>query len=327
MRRKGIILGLVLLVSAAALATGQPGNIDIRSTLVGTRVYLDDAYVGDADLFIEDVPPGEHIIILRQGSQRIRGEFTLKPGELLMVEGRFEESRIVDLRQIAKEEAEKRAEAARKEEAERKAAEAELKKQEQLAQKKGREEKKKTEKKAEERKPVVAVAKPAKTAEEDRQTQHLNIIRVDFEEAGSVDVKVTPRVNQKIVTNFNDSSSSTGNIYRSKQNLLLCEGGDCSRDWTGRFFYFDDTGKRDAFLLRWRETVFTGITPEGTSKVEVDLCVNGDCKRSSYSGGSGASVQTMVDRYVLNFNRSVLTVRRSDLLKAITDAGRKPPDF
>ena len=324
MMRKGILFGLVLLAAVSAVAEDQPGNIDIRSTLVGTRVYLDDAYVGDADIFLEEVPPGEHIVILRQGSQRLRGEFQLKPGELLMLEGRFDESRIVDLRQIAKEEAEKRAEAARKAEAERKAAEAESKKQEQLAQKKG---KKKPEKKAEEKSAVVAVAKPSKPAENDVQGSHLNILRVDFEESGRVDVKITPRVNQKIVTNFTDNASTSGKMYRSKQNYILCDGSDCFRDWTGRFFYFDDTGKRDAFLVRWRETVFSGITPSGTSKVEVDLCVNGDCKRSAFATEGGAAVQAVVDRYVLSFNRSVLSIRRADLLQEIRDKGGKVPEF
>lgn len=322
MLRNAVVLGFVLIAGVSAMAEDQPGNIDIRSTLVGTRVYLDDAYVGDADLFLEEVPPGEHIIILRQGSQRVRGEFKLKPGELLMLEGRFDESRIVDLRQIAKEEAEKRAEAARKAEADRKAAEAEAKKQEQLAQKKGKKADKKQEKKA-----IVAVAKPTKSADEDALGSHVNILRVEFELSGDVGVKVTPRVNQKIVTNFNDSSSTTGTMYRSKQNYVLCEGDGCFRDWTGRFFYFDDTGKRDAFLIRWRETVFSGITPQGTSKVEVDLCVNGDCKRAAYATEGGAAVRSIVDRYVVSFNRSTLIVRRADLVKEITDKGGKVPDF
>jgi hypothetical protein len=326
MIRRLLILFLLLFAAVPAIADDQPGNIDIRSTLIGTRVYLDDAYVGDADIFLEEVPPGEHIIILRQGSQRLRGEFTLKPGELLMLEGRFEESRIVDLRQVAKEEAEKRAAAARAAETERKAAEVEAKKQEQLAQKKGKKPDKKAEKKADEKKAVVATAKPTR-AEDGGQASHLNILRVDFEAAGDTDIKVNPRVNQKIVTNFSDNSSTSGKLYRSRQNYVLCEGSGCSRDWTGRFFYFDDTGKRDAFLIRWRETVFSGITPQGTSKVEVDLCVNGDCKRSSFDREGGAEVQAVVDRYILSFNRTRLTVRRADLLKEITDKGGRAPEL
>lgn len=338
MRFRGGLLSLVALLvvtAVASFAEDQPGNIDIRSTLIGTRVYLDDAYVGDADIFLEDVPAGQHIIILRQGSQRIRTEVTLKPGELLMLEGRFEESRIVDLKQVAREEAEKRAEAERLAAAQR-AADAEQKKQEQAAEKKKESKKaepKKAEsrkaepKKAEEKKVVVATAKATTEPGSEQRDLHLNIIRVDFEEnPQGIEVKVVPRVNQKIVTNFNDSSSSTGKIVRKKE-FVLCEGEGCFRDWTGRFFYFDDTGKRDAFLLRWRETVFTGMTPSGTSKVDIDLCVNGDCKRVAYSNESGAAVQTVMDRYVLNFNRKVLTIRRADIMKEITNAGGKVPDF
>lgn len=323
------------MTAVGAMAADQPGNIDIRSTLVGTRVYLDDAYVGDADIFIEDVPPGEHVIILRQGSQRIRGEFKIRPGELLMLEGRFAESRIVDLRQIAREEAEKRAEAARKAEEQQRAAEAESKKREQLDQKTERVEKKaekkaekKEEKKTEQQKTAVAVAKPSPGIEEERRDLHLNILRVDFHEtAGGTDVRVTPKANEKVVTNFNDSAYSSGKMYRSKQNDVLCEGSGCSRDWTGRFFYFDDAGKRDAFLIRWRETVFTGITPSGTSKVEVDLCVNGDCKRAEYTNEQGPVVRAQIDRYALTFNRSMLTIRRADIMKEITRSGGQVPDY
>ncbi len=174
----------------------------------------------------------------------------------------------------------------------------------------------------------MAVARPAKGAEEERRDLHLNILRVDFEEAADgVDLKITPRINQRIVTNFNDNALSSGKMYRSKQNYVLCQGDECFREWTGRFYYFDDTGKRDAFLIRWRETVFTGITPSGTSKITADLCVNGDCKRMSFDASSGPAVQSRVDRYVLALNKKALTIRRTDILKEITDAGGKAPDF
>lgn len=330
MRFRGYLLFVVLAVAAAAAyaAEQQPGNIDIRSTLVGARVYLDDAYVGDADLFLEDVPPGDHMILMRQGGQRIVGNFSLKPGEMLMLEGRFEETRIVDLKQVAREEAMRRAEEERKAEAERKAAEAERgkKKEPQTAKAEPRKaEPKKPEpaKKAEPKKAVVAAAKTGRTPEEERRELHLNIIRVDFEESG-IDLKITPKVNQKIVTNFNDSKAAGGKIYRSKQNYVLCEGGGCYRDWTGRFFYIDDTGKRDAFLIRWKETVFTGITPGGTSKQEMDLCLNGDCKRVALSG---ETMQGAIDRYVLSWTKTAFIIRRSDLLKEFTDAGAKVPEF
>jgi hypothetical protein len=126
------------------------------------------------------------------------------------------------------------------------------------------------------------------------------------------------------VINFTDSKSSSGKFYRNKQNVMLCEAGDCSRDWTGRFFYVDDTGKRDAFLIRWKETVFTGITPGGTSKQELDLCLNGDCKRIALAG---ETVQGNIDRYVLSWNKSAFIIRRADIVKEISDAGGKVPEF
>src|SRR5512138_3284737 len=173
MRLKVFFLFFMLTAAAASIAADQPGNIDIRSTLVGARVYLDDAYVGDADIFLEDVPSGDHMILMRQGGQRIVGNFSLKPGEMLMLEGRFEEQRIVDLKQVAREEAQRRAETERKE-AEVRKAEPEPKKAEP----------KKTEKKAEAKKAepkkavVVASAKTSRSAEEERRDSHVNLIRV-----------------------------------------------------------------------------------------------------------------------------------------------------
>jgi len=322
MRFKGYLLIAILAIATVAFAAEQqPGNIDIRSSLVGARVYMDDAYVGDADLFLEEVPPGDHMILMRQGGQRIIGQFSLKPGEMLMLEGRFEESRIVDLKQVAREEAERRAAEERKAEAERKAAaEAEKGKK-----KEAKAEPKKTEpKKTEPRKPVVASAKVAKGPEEERRELHVNIIRVDFAEGSGTDIKITPKVNQKVVTNFNDSKSAGGKLIRSKQNYVLCEGGGCYRDWTGRFFYIDDNGKRDAFLIRWKETIFTGITPAGTSKQEMDLCLNGDCKRIAFAG---ETMQGNIERYVLSWTKSAFIIRRADILKEISDAGAKVPEF
>ncbi len=310
----------VLVVFGAAHAedeSDQGANIDIRSTLVGTRVYLEDTYVGDADLFLESVLPGEHMIIMRQGSQRIAGQFKVKAGETLMLEGRFEEKRIVDLKQVAREDAAKRAEAERKAEDERKAAEADRKKREQQA--KVPEPKKKPETK----KVVVASAKPAASQADERLASYLTLLRVDFEERGT-EMKISSRANAKSTTNFTDNSSASGKVYRSKQNYTLCEGSDCSRDWNGRFFYVDDAGKRDAFLVRWREKIFSGITPQGTSKMEMDVCLNGDCKRINFQSDG---MQVPLERYVLIWAKNNFTIRRADLLKEITDTGGRVPEF
>ena len=326
---KRFVLLLMLLSAASAAAAADKatpapapiGHVDIRSTLVGARVYFDDTYVGDADLFVEDVPPGDHMITMRQGSQRIFGQFSLKPGETLMLEGRFEENRIVDLREVAREEAAKRAEAERKAEADRKAMEAEHKKKEAPAPKQA------AKKKPDQKKVAAAAgAKAAKSADEERMDLHANILRADFAESpSSFDVTVTPKINQKIITNFSDSKSSTGKLMRTKQGMVLCETGSCLRDWTGRFFYIDELGKRDAFLIRWKETVFTGVTPHGTSKVVMDVCLNGDCKSFDLNGE--ASSQNTIDRYVLSWTKKAFIIRRSDIVKEITDAGGTVPDF
>lgn len=322
-----VVLAVLFAVGAAYAAeqAEQSANIDIRSTLVGTRVYLGDTYVGDADLFLESVPSGEHMIIMRQGSQRISGSFKVKTGETLMLEGRFEENRIVDLKQVAREDAARRAEQERKAEAERRAAEEERRAAETEHKKKEPAAKVEEKKKPEQKKPVIASAKPAKSQTEERQDSYLTLLRVDFEEKSGTEINISARANAKSTKNFTDNSSTSGKLIRSKQNYTLCEGTGCTRDWTGRLFYIDEAGKRDAFLVRWRETIFSGITPQGTSKMEMDLCLNGDCKHIVYQ--TGGTTQLSMDRYVLIWAKNNFTIRRADLLKEITDAGGNVPEF
>ncbi len=335
MRFKGFALFLILLfggiAGAADQTSPQDGNIDVRSTLVGTRVYLGDAYVGDADIFLENIAAGEHMITMRQGSQRITGMFTLKPGETLMLEGRFEENRIVDLKEVAREEAAKRAEAEKKAEVERKA-EAEREKEREKEKKKPAavaakpEPKKHEAKKPEPKKPVVATKQ--RNPEEERRDLHVNILKVEYtEDPVGVELKFAAKANTKVVTNFNDSSLISGKLYRSKQNYVLCEGTGCSRDWTGRFFYIDDVGKRDAFLIRFRQSVFSGITPSGTTADVMDICLNGDCSQIKYSPGAGGVMQSAIGRYTISWAKSSFILRRTDLMREIIDAGGKFPDL
>jgi len=319
MRVRELVIVLVLSLSSAGLAADQekggPGSIDVRSSQVGGRVYIDNEYKGDADIFIEDVKPGEHVISVRHGGQTVVGQFILNPNETMMLEARFEEGRIVDLKNIAREEASKRAEVERK-------AEAERKKKEDATQAKTEEKKKPEPKKA-----VVAVPKIQKSPEEDRRSAYLSIIRFNVEDAGTTDIKVTTKINTKTVTNFNDSKNIAGKLYRSKKNDLLCETGSCSRDWNGRFFYIDENGKRDAFLIRWKETVFTGVTPLGTTKLEMDICLNGECKHLVYAAEGGSAAQNVIDRYLLSWTKTAFIIRRADMVKEITDAGGKIPEF
>jgi hypothetical protein len=242
----------------------------------------------------------------------------------MMLEARFDEHRIVDLKDIAREEAAKRAEVERK-------ADSERKKKEDAAQAKSdvkTDVKTDVKKKPDQKKAVVAaVPKPHKTAGDDRRDVFLNIIRVDIEDVGVSDLKVTQKINTKTVTNFNDSKNVTGKLFRSKQNDLLCESGSCSRDWNGRFFYIDESGKRDAFLIRLKETVFTGVTQMGTSRMDMDLCLNGECKSIAYTGEGGKVVQSAIDRYLLSWTKTTFIIRRADMVKEITDAGGNIPDF
>ncbi len=348
--KKVFLMVMVLLAWSAAFAGEKAapvaGHIDIRSTLVGARVYFDGTYVGDADLFVEDVPPGEHAITMRQGSQRIFGQFIVKPGETLMLEGRFEENRIVDLKEFAREEAARRAEeerkaeaarkgeAARKAEAERKAVEdrkIEAERQAAEAEQRNKESAasaKKVDKKPGAKKTVAAAsaAKAAKSPEEARRDRNVNLVRVDFADSPTTyGVSVAPKINQQVIANFTDSKSSTGKLMRTKQGQVLCEAGACLREWTGRFFYIDESGKRDAFLIRWKEALFSGVDPRESTKVEMDVCLNGDC--TTFQNSGAGTDQGTIDRYVLNWTTKHFIIRRADIAREITDAGGKVPDF
>jgi hypothetical protein len=59
----------------------------------------------------------------------------------------------------------------------------------------------------------------------------------------------------------------------------------------------------------------------------MDLCLNGDCKRLVYPSDGSAPAPSTIDRYVLSWTKTVFIIRRSDLLKEITDAGGKVPEF
>lgn len=294
----------------------QAGNFDIRSGQVGSRVYLDNEYKGDADIFIENVPAGEHIITVRSGSRTIGGQFILKAGETMMLDARFEEMRVVDLRDVAREEAAKRAEAERRVETEKKG-DAEHKKKEAA-------EPPVVKKPAPQKKIAATEAKkPQKSPEQELRDAYMNILRADFTEGGA-GVSVAVRQNQKAVSGFTDSKSATGQTYLTKQGVLLCGTAPCVHDWMGRFFYTDENGKRDAFLIRWKATIFSGITPEGNAKREMDVCLNGQCRKVIMGNQPN---QHAMERYVVTASKTSFTIRRADMIKDITDAGEQAPEF
>ena len=275
------------------------GKVLVKSAVPDARVFVDDVYKGRPDGIIENIMVGERVISCRTESQSVSGSFTVKRDEVLKLEARFNEGRIVSLVEREKpeqEEAEKKPKAA--------VPKAAVPKPEKP------------------KKPVVEVKKEErKSPREERRELHLNIIKAYFENIENEAVRVTHKINTKVISKYTEKKNQTGAYYRTKQGLLLCDAGPCERQWSSTFVYTDEGGKGDAFGLTWRETVFNGITPQGTSKRELLLCLNGAC--NTYADTAAGDVPQKLDlgKYQVSWTKSSMVIRRSDILKEITDAG------
>jgi len=220
--------------------------------------------------------------------------------ETLRLEERFDEQQLVDTTEAERAEAarRKKTEAAKLEEQRRAAAEV---------------------KKPEIKKPESKRAE-TKNSKEAFHNLHLNIIKV-YPETDVPELHVTSKVNPQVITKYVEKKDQSGKYYRTKQGMLLCEAGLCKKEWSATFVYTDEAGKADAFLVRWREITFNGMTPAGTSKRELEVCLNGACqKREDNSAADTVSEMTM-DRYSLGWTKSLIVIRRADLLKQLLEAG------
>jgi hypothetical protein len=274
------------------------GKILVKSAVPDARVFVDDVYKGRPDSVIENILVGERVISCRTESQSVSGSFTVKKDEVLKLEARFNEGRIVSLVEREKpeqEEAEKKPKAA-------------------VPKAVPRPEKPK--------KPVVEVKKEErKSPGEERRELHLNVIKIYFENIENEAVRVTHKINAKVIAKFAEKKSQTGTYYRTKQGLLLCDAGPCERQWSSTFVYSDETGKSDTFGLTWREMVFNGITPQGTSKRELVVCLNSACSNYADTASADAAQKLDQGRYHITWSKSSMIIRRSDIMKEVLDAG------
>jgi len=327
---------LTVLMFAAAVMAAEPGektgNLEVSSSLIGTRVYVDDTYKGDADLFIENVSVGQHTIICRQGSQTITDTFTLQEGETLKLKALFDSSKIVNIREAERLEAErKKKEAQAKAEAEKQAekqeakARADAKRQEELK-KQAEEARRAEELRRSEAKKTEVKRVEQKSATEERRELHLNIIKVYIEDMDQ-DLRVSHKSNQKVVGKYAERKSQTGKYHRTKMDLLLCDAGPCVKEWAASFSYTDESGKTDAFTISWKEVVFNALTPSGTNKRDLQWCLNGACKKLEDASAEDKTRESALDRYVAIWTKSSVAIRRSDIAQEITAAGKSLEDY
>jgi hypothetical protein len=277
----------------AELTIVRYGKLSVKSTVPDAKVYVDDTYKGPADNVIDSIMVGEHTISCRTDTKTVSGKFSVKRDETLRLEARFEENKIVVLvehEKVEKVEPEKKVKAEPKIEKPKKAA---------------------VEVKHEEKRDPV----------EERRELHLNMIKVFFDNIDTQDVRITHKTNPKVIAKFGEKKDQTGTYYRTKKNILLCDAGPCQQQWSATFQYTDEKNVTDSIGLTWKQTVFNGITPAGTSKRDLLYCLNNDCKTLEDVTAAGAPLSAAMGRYRITWSKNSLVIRRSDIMKEITDSG------
>jgi hypothetical protein len=304
-------------VSNAQERTAQPeqdteltivkyGSVVVKSTIPDAKVFIDDVYKGVAENTIESVIVGEHVISCRTEIKRVSGVFSVKKNETLRLEARFDEGRLVAA-PAAVEKVEK------------------AEKPEPVKPKKVEPVKHEKPKKPA---PVVQVKREEpKDPQEERRKLHLTTMKIFFEVTPSQEIHVDHKANEAVISKYSENKSLTGRYYRTKQNVLLCDTGPCEMGWTVSFLYADEAGKSDAFLLTWKEIVFNGITPAGTSKRVLEWCLDGVCNK--FEDTSAADTEQMQDmgRYKLSWSKTAVIIRRTDIMIEIAAAGKSLSDY
>lgn len=273
------------------------GSVQVKSALPDAKVFIDDVYKGMANTLIENVIAGEHAVSVVQEDKTVTGRFTVRKNETLKLEARFHEGKLVSPSAEQDEAAKKKRELEAAKKLEKKKAEAE-----------------------------TGGRKPEKSPVDERRDLHMNVFKIEFRNRESQEVGITPRANPKVVSGYAESKGQTGKYYRTKSGLLVCEAGPCVQEWTTKFFYTDENGKRDAFLITWKQTVFSGMTPTGTSNREITWCLNGNCKKAGDIDTSNAPHTLELGSYVLNWSKDSAVFRRADIVKEILDAGGTIPE-
>jgi hypothetical protein len=176
--------------------------------------------------------------------------------------------------------------------------------------------------------PVVEVKREEpKDPQEERRKLHLTTMKIFFEITPSQEIHVDHKASQTTISKYTENKTLIGRYYRTKQNVLLCDAGPCEMSWTVSFLYADEAGKSDAFLLTWKEIVFNGITPVGTSKRVLEWCLDGVCRKLEDTSTADTEQELEMERYKLSWTKTAVTIRRTDIMKEIVAAGKSFSDY
>lgn len=322
------------------------GKVLVKSPVLGAKVFVDGEYRGRADSIVDDVVAGEHEITCTAEGLSVAGRFTISKHEVLKLEARFQEGRLVhyvekgdkavapEVKVAQKLEPKPEPKPEPKQEAEQKAAAPLEAKSEPVtsdADEKKAEKVKKVEapKPPEKSKKQVAEEKKKdekKAAGDERRELHLNIMRITFDDIDSQDIRIGHKASPKVITRYTEKKGVVGTYYKTKKGILLCDAGPCEQQWTTAFQYTDESGKNDSFSVTWKQTVFNGMTPSGTSKRDLVVCLNKDCQNFT-DGGANTVVDVTADRYRMKWTKSQLVIRRADILKEVLDSGASPDSY
>jgi hypothetical protein len=282
------------------LMIAQYGSVAVKSGEPGAKVYIDDIYKGNADDVVESIIVGEHVISCRAGDRAVSGTFQIKKNETLRLEARFDEGKLIVFKQPAKVEPIK--------------AEVEKKKPEQVKQEKPKQP------------PVEPKRAEQTTPQEERRRTHLNVMRIEYDVTDAQEIQIDHAA-PSVISKYVIKKNKAGKYYRTKQGIVLCDAGPCELTWTASFIYTDEAGKADALLLNWEEIVFNGITPAGTSKRELECCLNGKCWKMQDNSATDTNHEYEIGRYHLHWTKTTVLIRRSDIMQEITAAGRSLSDY
>ena len=280
------------------------GSLMVKSSIPDAKVFVDDIYKGVAENIIESVVAGEHVISCRAGSKAVSGAFNVKKNDLLRLEARFDEGRLV-VTPVAEKVEEEKPEPEKK------------KKPEPIKHEKPK-------KPA----PVVEVKREEpKDPQAERRKLHLTPMKILFEITPSQEIRIDHRASQTTISKYTENKALVGRYYRTKQNVLLCDAGPCEMSWTVSFLYASEAGKSDAFLLSWKEIVFNGITPVGTSKRVLEWCLDGVRRKLEDTSTVDTEQAMAMEIYKLSWTKTSVTIRRMDIMNEIAAAGKSLSDY
>ncbi len=280
------------------------GSLSVKSSDPAARVVIDGADKGGAGDIIESVVAGEHAVSCMAGGRTVSGTFAIRKNETLKLEALFDEGKLIPLREPVK------------------PVEPEMKKTAAIV----KPEKPKKTAPPEPKKPALKKAEQKNPVEE-RRVAHLNIMRLVYEVTDAQEVVIEHEENHNTITKLSVKKDSTGKYYRTKQGVLLCDAGPCELSWRATFQYTDETGKSDAVLLNWRQTVFNGVTPTGTSKRELECCLNGQCWKMQDTSSMDLGQEFNAGRFHINWNKTSVQMMRTDIMNEIITAGRSLADY